>query len=200
MWTRSAPLGVLGNYRQLQGKELSYNNIADADAAWECVRTFDSARLRHRQACQPLRRRRGGACVGSLPQGVQDRPRRRPSAASSPSTAQVDAAMAEAVSEQFLEVLLAPAYDGAALALLAKKKNVRVLEVPTGAGPQCVRRQARGRRLAGADAGCIHGGAGCAEDRDAQAAHEQQMQDMMFAWKVAKYVKSNAIVFCCGRH
>ena len=58
---------------QLQGKELSYNNIADADAAWECVKRFRCAGLRHRQACQPLRRGRGPGCAGVLQQGVPDR-------------------------------------------------------------------------------------------------------------------------------
>ena len=66
--------GMLARWTQLQGKELSYNNIADADAAWECVKTFDAPCLRHRQACQPLRcgRRRGPG--RGLRQGLEDRP------------------------------------------------------------------------------------------------------------------------------
>ncbi|ANN79257.1 bifunctional phosphoribosylaminoimidazolecarboxamide formyltransferase/IMP cyclohydrolase [Bordetella flabilis] len=189
------PAGVLGSYRQLQGKELSYNNIADADAAWECVRTFDSAAcviVKHANPC-------GVAVAEHALEAYRKAFKTDPTSAFGGIIAfnrPVDVAMAEAVSEQFLEVLLAPAYDGAALALLAKKKNVRVLEVPAGAGHNAfdVKRV---------------GGGWLVQTPDAHTASlddlkvvtrkqptEQQMRDLMFAWKVAKFVKSNAIVFC----
>jgi phosphoribosylaminoimidazolecarboxamide formyltransferase/IMP cyclohydrolase len=67
---------LAGHAEQLQGKELSYNNIADADAAWECVKQFD-ARLRHRQARQPVRRGGGRGCAGGVSKSLQDRPDQR---------------------------------------------------------------------------------------------------------------------------
>ncbi|ARP92784.1 bifunctional phosphoribosylaminoimidazolecarboxamide formyltransferase/IMP cyclohydrolase [Bordetella genomosp. 9] len=189
------PAGVLGNYRQLQGKELSYNNIADADAAWECVRSFDSAAcviVKHANPC-------GVAVAEHGLEAYRKAFKTDPTSAFGGIIAfnrPVDAAMAEAVSEQFLEVLLAPAYDGAALALLARKKNVRVLEVPTGAGQNAfdVKRVGGGWLVQSPDAGTA-----APEDLKVVTRTqptEQQMRDMMFAWKVAKFVKSNAIVFC----
>ncbi|OZI26631.1 bifunctional phosphoribosylaminoimidazolecarboxamide formyltransferase/IMP cyclohydrolase [Bordetella genomosp. 9] len=191
------PAGVLGNYRQLQGKELSYNNIADADAAWECVRTFDSAAcviVKHANPC-------GVAVAEHALEAYRKAFKTDPTSAFGGIIAfnrPVDAAMAEAVSEQFLEVLLAPAYDGAALALLAKKKNVRVLEVPTGAGHNAfdVKRVGGGWLVQTPDSFAVAPDALKVVTRKQPT--EQQMQDMMFAWKVAKYVKSNAIVFCAG--
>jgi phosphoribosylaminoimidazolecarboxamide formyltransferase/IMP cyclohydrolase len=191
------PAGVLGNYRQLQGKELSYNNIADADAAWECVRGFDSAAcviVKHANPC-------GVAVAERALDAYRKAFKTDPTSAFGGIIAfnrPVDVAMAEAVSEQFLEVLLAPAYDGAALALLAKKKNVRVLEVPMGAGhnPFDVKRVGGGWLVQTPDSFSVPPDALKVVTRTQPS--EQQMQDMMFAWKVAKFVKSNAIVFCGG--
>ena len=94
---RDPPRGALANFRQLQGKELSYNNIADSDAAWDCVPPVRRAGLRDRQARQSLRRRGGRHAARGLPQGLRDRSRPPPSAASSPSTGRVDGATAEAL-------------------------------------------------------------------------------------------------------
>ena len=125
--------GALARYAQLQGKELSYNNIADADAAWECVKTFAAAGLRDRQARQSLRRR-----------GWRDaaaRPTER-AFATDPTSAfggiiafnrALDGAAAEAVAKQFVEVVIAPSVDAGARAVFAAKQNVRVLEVAAGA-------------------------------------------------------------------
>lgn len=188
------PSGLLGNYRQLQGKELSYNNIADADAAWECVRSFDTPAcviVKHANPC--------GVAIGATTlEAYQQAFKTDPTSAFGGIIAfnhPVDAATAEAVSAQFLEVLLAPAYDGAALAVLANKKNVRVLEVPAGPGQNVfdVKRVGGGWLVQSPDAYNV--------PRDAlkvvtkRQPTAQEMQDMAFAWKVAKYVKSNAIVF-----
>jgi phosphoribosylaminoimidazolecarboxamide formyltransferase / IMP cyclohydrolase len=188
---------VLGNYRQLQGKGLSYNNIADADAAWECVRGFDTAAcviVKHANPC-------GVAVAEHALEAYRKAFKTDPTSAFGGIIAvnrPVDAALAEAVSEQFLEVLLAPAYDGAALALLAKKKNVRVLEVPTGTGHNLfdVKRVGGGWLVQTPDFFSVAPEALKVVTRKQPT--EQQMQDMMFAWKVAKFVKSNAIVFCAG--
>lgn len=189
--------GLLGNYRQLQGKELSYNNIADADAAWECVRSFDTPAcviVKHANPC-------GVAIAQDTLHAYQQAFKTDPTSAFGGIIAfnrPVDAATAEAVSSQFLEVLLAPAYDGAALAVLAAKKNVRVLEIPTGVGQNDfdIKRVGGGWLVQTPDAFQV--------PRDAlkvvtkRQPTEQEMNDLTFAWKVAKYVKSNAIVFVGG--
>src|SRR5690606_20257441 len=121
----------LGSYQQLQGKELSYNNIADADAAWECVRSMDACAcviVKHANPC--------GVALGDTPLGVYQKAfKTDPTSAFGGIIAfnrTVDAATAEAVSAQFVEVLLAPSYEPEALAIFAAKKNVRVLQVPEG--------------------------------------------------------------------
>jgi phosphoribosylaminoimidazolecarboxamide formyltransferase/IMP cyclohydrolase len=189
------PAGLLANYHQLQGKELSYNNIADADAAWECVRTFDSAAcviVKHANPC-------GVAVAANGLDAYRNALKTDPTSAFGGIIAfnrPVDAAMAQAVTEQFVEVLLAPGYDGAALHVLAGKKNVRVLEVPLGAGhnPFDVKRVGGGWLVQTPDTGELATDALKVVTKNQP--DEQQMRDMLFAWKVAKYVKSNAIVFC----
>src|SRR5205814_7372095 len=111
---RHPPRGTLAGFTQLQGKELSYNNIADADAAWECCRTFDVPAcviVKHANPC--------GVAVAESPFDAYSR-----AFLTDPTSAfggiiafnrPVDAATAEAVSKQFVEVLIAPAYDDAAL-------------------------------------------------------------------------------------
>ncbi len=123
--------GLLGNYVQLQGKELSYNNIADADAAWECSRSFDApvcVIVKHANPC--------GVAVAETPFAAYQKAfKTDPTSAFGGIIAfnrTVDLAVAEEVSKQFMEVLLAPDYTAEALELLAAKKNVRVLKVATG--------------------------------------------------------------------
>ena len=108
----------------------------------------------------------------------------------------VDLAAARAVSAQFVEVLLAPEYDGDALALLAAKKNVRVLQVPAGDGQNDidVKRVGGGWLVQTPDAHTVDQADLTVATRKKPTA--AQLRDLMFAWKVAKFVKSNAIVFC----
>ncbi len=186
--------GLLGGYRQLQGKELSYNNIADADAAWECARSFEQTAcviVKHANPC--------GAAVGDSPLAAYQKAfKTDPTSAFGGIIAfnrPVDADTAHAVSAQFVEVLLAPAYTGEALAIFAAKKNVRVLEVPLGQAGNAF------------DVKRIGGGWLVQTPDDFQVADDalkvvteiqptaRQWEDLRFAWKVAKYVKSNAIVF-----
>jgi len=189
--------GLLANYRQLQGKELSYNNIADADAAWECVRTFDAPAcviVKHANPC--------GVAVGAgALQAYQQAFKTDPTSAFGGIIAfnrPVDAKTAEAVSQQFVEVLLAPAYDGGALEIFAAKKNVRVLEVPQGSGvnPLDVKRVGGGWLVQQPDS--LNVTAAELKVVTEKAPTEQQMSDLLFAWKVAKFVKSNAIVFAAN--
>ena len=187
--------GLLGSLRQLQGKELSYNNIADADAAWECVRSFPTSAcviVKHANPC--------GVALGNTPlQAYEKAFQTDPTSAFGGIIAfnrPVDAETAHAItSRQFVEVLLAPAYDAAALDIFAAKKNVRVLEIPGGEG----RNQLDIKRVGGGwlvqDPDDFHVGPESLKIATEKAPTAQQMQDLMFAWNVAKYVKSNAIVF-----
>ncbi|HRQ59115.1 MAG TPA: bifunctional phosphoribosylaminoimidazolecarboxamide formyltransferase/IMP cyclohydrolase [Azoarcus taiwanensis] len=187
--------GGIAGYRQLQGKELSYNNIADSDAAWECVKAFDTTAcviVKHANPC--------GVALGDSPAAAY-----RKAFATDPTSAfggiiafncEVDREAAEAVSAQFLEVLIAPAYSDEALALLAAKQNVRVLTCSPGrsGGALDFKRVAGGLLVQSADDATV-------AVADLKIVTRRQptpteLADLMFAWRVAKYVKSNAIVYC----
>ncbi len=186
--------GGIASYRQHQGKELSYNNIADADAAWECVKTFHTPAcviIKHANPC--------GVAVDGTLSGAY-----RKAFATDPTSAfggiiafnqAVDQATAEAVSGQFMEVLIAPGYSAEALAHLAKKANVRVLEVPLArvANAQDLKRVGGGLLVQTADQRNVTSEELKVVTRLAPSAG--QMADLMFVWRVAKFVKSNAIVF-----
>ena len=193
---RGAPAGVVATARMRQGKELSYNNLADADAALECVKAFEAAAcviVKHANPC--------GVALADTPLAAYERAH-----ATDPVSAfggiiafnrPLDAATAEAVlARQFVEVLLAPSIEQAALERCAAKPNVRVLET----GPW---RRTRGaidfKRIAGgvlvqdADVDAVtREGLRCVTKRAPDAT---ELDDLLFAWKVAMYVKSNAIVY-----
>jgi phosphoribosylaminoimidazolecarboxamide formyltransferase/IMP cyclohydrolase len=195
--------GSLVTAKQLQGKALSYNNIADADAAWECVKSFDAPAcviVKHANPC--------GVAVGqdaleSYGKAFQT----DPTSAFGGIIAfnrSVDKATAEAVGKQFVEVLMAPGYSEEALAIFKGKANVRVLEIalPPG-GPTAwdqgqnltdIKRIGSGLLVQSAD-NHVLSRADLKVVTTLQPT-EQQLDDLMFAWKVAKFVKSNAIVFC----
>jgi phosphoribosylaminoimidazolecarboxamide formyltransferase / IMP cyclohydrolase len=189
--------GGVAGYTQLQGKELSYNNIADADAAWECVKAFDGTTaacviVKHANPC-------GVAVAASALEAYKKAFSTDPTSAFGGIIAfngEVDRAAAEAVSAQFLEVLIAPSYTTDALELLASKKNVRVLTCPLGqpAGAFDYKRVGGGLLVQSADEARIQ----VADFKvvTQRAPTEAEMRDMLFAWRVAKYVKSNAIVYC----
>jgi phosphoribosylaminoimidazolecarboxamide formyltransferase/IMP cyclohydrolase len=107
----------------------------------------------------------------------------------------IDAATAKAVCNQFLEVLIAPGFDGAALAVLNQKKNVRVLEIPMGSAHNDidVKRVGGGWLIQTPDAQLLQPDELRVVTK--RQPTKQQMQDLLFAWRVAKFVKSNAIVF-----
>ncbi len=189
--------GGVAGYSQLQGKELSYNNIADADAAWECVKAFDGSApacviVKHANPC-------GVAVAASALEAYTKAFSTDPTSAFGGIIAfngEVDRATAEAVSAQFLEVLIAPSYTADALELLASRKNVRVLTCPLGqpAGAFDYKRVGGGLLVQSADEARIQ----IADLKvvTQRAPTEAEMRDMLFAWRVAKYVKSNAIVYC----
>lgn len=187
--------GLLAGALQLQGKELSYNNIADADAAWECVRSIKGTAcviVKHANPC-------GVALGQNSLEAYQKAFKTDPTSAFGGIIAfnsAVDEDTAEAVSKQFLEVIIAPAYSGAALSVLANKKNVRVLQLHTGTATNQfdVKRVGGGWLVQNPDFVSL-------TEKDIQvvsklAPTDQQLKDLLFAWNVARFVKSNAIVFC----
>ncbi len=190
--------GGLAAGRQHQGKELSYNNITDADAAWECVRQFDEtacAIIKHANPC--------GVAM------AQDPARAYELAFATDSTSAfggvvafnqpLDAATAVSIIDrQFLEVLIAPAFTDEALAVLSAKKNVRVLEIPGGkpVPQQESRRIGSGLLIQTSDLDVLSR-KDCRVVSQRQPA-TQEWLDLMFAWKVARMVKSNAIVYAVG--
>jgi phosphoribosylaminoimidazolecarboxamide formyltransferase/IMP cyclohydrolase len=189
------PAGTLAHYRQLQGKELSYNNIADADAAWECVKTFDEAAcviVKHANPC--------GVAVGTdCGQAYAKAFATDPTSAFGGIIAfnrPLDGVAAEQVSKQFVEVLIAPGFDEAARRVFATRQNVRLLEIPIARASNHLdlKRVGGGLLVQSPDEWNLQPEALKVVTRKAPTA--AQLGDLLFAWRVAKYVKSNAIVFC----
>jgi len=187
--------GGLAAFSQLQGKELSYNNIADSDAAWECVKSFSEPAcviVKHANPC--------GVAVSDGPLEAY-----RKAFATDPTSAfggilafnrALDRATAEEISKQFAEVIIAPRVEPAAREFLAARQNLRVLEVPLSHETQAhdFKRVGGGLLVQSSDAQVL-------EKKDLSVKtktqpSEAQLADLLFAWKVAKFVKSNAIVFC----
>jgi phosphoribosylaminoimidazolecarboxamide formyltransferase/IMP cyclohydrolase len=189
--------GLLAGWTQLQGKELSYNNIADADAAWECVKTFDAPAcviVKHANPC--------GVAVGAGPgEAYAKALQTDPTSAFGGIIAfnrPLDGTTAAHVARQFVEVLIAPGISAEARAVFAAKQNVRLLELPISTATNALdfKRVGGGLLLQTQDARNV----APAELRVVTklAPTVEQLEDLMFAWKVAKFVKSNAIVFCGG--
>ena len=195
--------GSLAVAQQLQGKELSYNNIADADAAWECVKSFDAPAcviVKHANPC--------GVAVGKDPlQAYGKAFQTDPTSAFGGIIAfnrAVDGAAAQAVAKQFVEVLMAPEFSPEALQVFAGKANVRLLQIALPPGGE--RAWDKGQNLM--DVKRVGSGLlmQTADNRELSLGElkvvtrkqptQQELQDLLFAWKVAKFVKSNAIVFC----
>jgi phosphoribosylaminoimidazolecarboxamide formyltransferase/IMP cyclohydrolase len=194
---RSIGGGLLAGYVQLQGKALSYNNIADADAAWECVRAFDApacAIVKHANPC-------GVAIAADVAAAYANAFRTDPTSAYGgiiAFTRAVDAACARAVAGQFVEVVLAPAFDAGAREVFAAKQNVRLLTVPPGAAHNDLdfKRVGGGMLAQTADTATILPADLQVVTRRRPTA--EQIGDLLFAWRVAKFVKSNTIVFARG--
>ena len=190
--------GTLAHWAQLQGKELSYNNIADADAAWECVKTFADAPacviVKHANPC--------GVAIGESPADAYAKAfKTDPTSAFGGIIAfnrPLDQAAAELVSRQFVEVLIAPAIAPQARAVFAGKPNVRLLEVPVSGVTNRFDFKRVGGGLLVQTADSLNVSRDALRLVTKAAPTEDQMADLLFAWKVAKFVKSNAIVFCAG--
>jgi phosphoribosylaminoimidazolecarboxamide formyltransferase/IMP cyclohydrolase len=197
--------GSLVTGKQLQGKELSYNNIADADAAWECVKAFEAPAcviIKHANPC-------GVAVAASPAEAYSKAFKTDPTSAFGGIIAfnrEVDGVAAQLVAKQFVEVLMAPSFSAEALEVFKAKVNVRLLQIALpkggstpweqGRNAQDVKRVGSGLLVQTADNHFL-------QKSDLKVVTTlqptpQQIDDLMFAWTVAQYVKSNAIVFCGG--
>ena len=195
---KNPPAGTIAAAKQLQGKELSYNNIADADAALECVKAFDGQPacviVKHANPC-------GVAVSDSLFSAYELAYATDPTSAFGGiiafNSVLDEETAAEIISRQFVEVIIAPKISAAAKAALAKKQNVRVLECDYWANAHAdaldFKRVAGGLLVQDKDTGCI--GPADVKVVTKRAPSDQELSDLLFAWKVAKFVKSNAIVY-----
>jgi len=191
-----AKSGQIASYTQLQGKELSYNNVADTDAALECVKVFDQPAcviVKHANPC--------GVGIGAdLMEAYNKAFTTDPTSAfggiiafNRPLTGEV---LAPILQQQFVEVVIAPSVDEHAIEIAKQKKNVRLLSCgPLDASPRGreLKRVGGGLLVQSADELCL--------DEDALRVVSKvqptaaQMLDLHFAWKVAWFTKSNAIVY-----
>ena len=197
--------GSLVTSKQLQGKELSYNNIADADAAWECVKSFDTPAcviVKHANPC--------GVAVGANALEAYSKAfQTDPTSAFGGIIAlncELDEVGAQQIAKQFVEVLMAPSFTPAALEVFKSKVNVRILQIDLPKGGSTAWDQ--GRNLI--DMKRIGSGIllQTADNHELALSDlkvvttkqptADELNDLLFAWTVAKYVKSNAIVFCKG--
>lgn len=180
----------------LQGKELSYNNIVDADAAWECVRAFDEPAcviVKHANPC-------GVAESNDIFSAYDLAFKTDPTSAFGGIIAlnrTLDTKTAQEInSRQFVEVVLATDYEEGALAEFAKKKNVRVLKVDLKQDnpyPGMIKKVSGGILIQSDDTYAVpREDLKCVTKRQPSA---EELDDLMFAWRVAKFVKSNAIVY-----
>jgi phosphoribosylaminoimidazolecarboxamide formyltransferase/IMP cyclohydrolase len=189
--------GLLAGFQQLQGKELSYNNVADADAAWECVRGLPNpacAIVKHANPC--------GVAIGA-----DTRSAYRLAFATDPTSAfggiiafnrEVTADCASAVSGQFAELIVAPAFDAAALDALADKANLRLLAVAPGPASNDLDFKRVGGGLLAQTPDIARISPSALKVVTQRAPSPAELEDLLFAWHVVRYVRSNAIVFARG--
>src|SRR5258708_8202602 len=181
----------------MQGKELSYNNIADADSAWECVKTFDQPAcviVKHANPC--------GAAIGASPREAYER-----AFATDPTAAfggivafnhELDAATAGAVSKQFVEVLIAPEFDAEARRIFAAKTNVRLMSVSLAHAVQTYDFKRVGGGLLGQSPDRRNVEASELRTVTRLKPSAAQVADLLVACRVLSVAKPNAIVFCAG--
>jgi phosphoribosylaminoimidazolecarboxamide formyltransferase/IMP cyclohydrolase len=195
---QQTPAGSIAVAQQLQGKALSYNNIADSDAALECVKQFNDPAcviVKHANPC--------GVAVATNIQDAYDKAfKTDPTSAFGGIIAfnrPLDAATASMIIDrQFVEVIIAPEIASEAAAVIAAKKNVRLLETGSWSTKSVAgfdfKKVSGGLLVQTTDQGVI-----TADDLKVvtkRAPTDEQIQDMLFAWTIIKYVKSNAIIFC----
>ena len=191
LYADGSGLGVAAA-RQLQGKELSFNNLVDLDACWELAQEFDEPAaiiVKHTNPC-------GAATGANLLEAYQK------ALAADPISAfggviglnrPVDAAAAEEIAKLFVEAIAAPSFTPEAVERFSSKKNLRLVEVHTAPARPVVKHVSGGALLQDADTGRITAAElKIVTDRPPTA---EEMCSMLFAWRVCKHVKSNAIVY-----
>ncbi len=193
LYSDSSGFGIAGA-KQLQGKELSFNNLVDLDACWGLAREFDSgsagvAIIKHTNPC--------GAATGATVLDAYQK-----ALAADPISAfggviginrEVDGAAAEEIAKLFVEAIAAPSFSAEALARFSAKKNLRLVEVRDGDYPFALKQVSGGLLLQDADRG--HVTAAELETVTTRKPTEEELAAMLFAWRVCKHVKSNAIVY-----
>ena len=186
--------GQLASYHQLHGKALSYNNIADSDAAWEAVRQFDEPAcviIKHANPC--------GVAVGADSAEAYAKAFKTDSKSAFGGilafNTPVTGACAEMIAKQFAEVIMAPSFTEEALAILTKKPNLRLLTIDMGTATNDFdfKRVGGGLLVQTPDLQVVSADALRVVTEKQPTA--QELKDMLFAWRVAKFVKSNTIVF-----
>ena len=193
-----SPTHLLDGVRQLHGKELSFNNLLDLSSARELVEDFDGpacAIVKHNNPC--------GAAIAQTAQAAYER-----AFACDPQSAyggviavnrRVDRAFAQELSKQFIEVLLAPGFEADALEVLGEKKNVRLLELAHWPQPA---HEVEAKPVIGGQLVQTRDVVGERREQMSvmteRAPSEQQWDDLLFAWKVCRHVRSNAIVIAAG--
>ena len=191
MYSDSSGAGV-ANARQLQGKELSYNNIVDLQAAWDLAQEFDEpvvAIIKHTNPC-------GTATGKTLAEAYKRALECDPVSAFGGVIGvnrPVDGEAAEEMHKLFLEVIAAPGFDEAAKAKFASKKNLRLVEVTPANQKWILKNVSGGMLVQDADMRPL-------QDADLKVVTKrpptpEEMRALLFAWKVCKHVKSNAIVY-----
>jgi phosphoribosylaminoimidazolecarboxamide formyltransferase/IMP cyclohydrolase len=177
---------------QLQGKELSYNNLVDLDAAWQLISEFDrpaAAIIKHTNPC-------GCAEQGSLPDAYTKAFECDPVSAFGSVLAfnrPLDEETARRVTQTFVEAIAAPGYSPEALGIFSQKKQLRLLRVPAGSDPLVIKSISGGFLAQTADSAKLDLATAVVKSQRAPTAEEWTALE--FGWKVAKHVKSNAIVY-----
>lgn len=191
LYSDSSQTGIAG-LRQLQGKELSYNNLVDLDACWDLVQEFSDpavAIIKHTNPC-------GVATAGSILNAYQN------ALATDPVSAfggvigvnrEVDGEAAAEISKLFVEAIVAPSFSETAKGILSAKKNLRLVEVRSGKPGARVKQISGGLLLQATDDAQIH--AGDLQIVSKRKPTQDEVEAMLFAWRVCKHVKSNAIVY-----
>jgi phosphoribosylaminoimidazolecarboxamide formyltransferase/IMP cyclohydrolase len=196
---KCATAGGIAAYRQLQGKELSYNNIMDSDAAWECVKTFDAPAcviVKHANPC--------GAAVDASLLGAYEKAFQTDSTSAFGGiiafNGEVDADVVRAMEakKHFVEVMIAPSFTAAARELLCAKQNRRVLEIPLERKCQALEMKRVGGGLLAQTPDDFRAKADQLRVVTKVLPTTRQIEDLLFAERVGRFVKSNAIVFCGG--
>lgn len=191
LYNNGSGTGIAGA-KQLQGKELSYNNLVDLDACWELAQEFEEpmvAVIKHTNPC-------GAARAETIVEAY------RKALSTDPVSAfgsvigvnrTVDGEAAEEIAKLFVEAIAAPGFTDEAKARFAAKKNLRLVEVTPAKPGRVVRQVSGGLLLQDADTGRIT--AGELKVATKRKPTDEELTSLLFAWKVCKHVKSNAIVY-----